>query len=90
MLQKSLGDFSVAYELNVHTHQPRKTLEIYSQLNQAVQDVFNEAGVEIMSPNYSAVRDGNQITIPDEYLPSDYQPKGFKLSSIFNPMKPGK
>lgn len=82
VLQKSLGDFSVAYELNVLTRNPRETQQIYSQLHQSIQDSFNEGGVEILSPVYNSVRDGNEITIPEEHRPSDYQPGGFK----FNPL----
>ena len=85
VLQKSLGDFSVTYELNVLTKHPRQTPQIYSQLNQSVQDVFNKAGVEILSPTYAAVRDGNHITIPEEHLPSDYKPGGFNLTSFLKP-----
>ncbi|MFC4991900.1 mechanosensitive ion channel family protein [Rubritalea tangerina] len=82
VLQKALGDFSVEYEINVLTRQPRKTPLIYSQLNQSIQDKFNEAGVEIMSPTFSGVRDANHITIPEEYLDSDYQAQPFKLSQL--------
>jgi small-conductance mechanosensitive channel len=82
VLQKSLGDFSVTYEINVLTKNPRKTAQIYSQLHQSIQDTFNEAGVEILSPTYAAVRDGNHITIPDEHLPKDYHPGGFNLTSF--------
>ena len=85
VLQKSLGDFNVTYELNVLTKHPRRTPHIYSQLNQSVQDVFNEAGVEILSPAYASVRDGNHITIPEEHLPSDYKPGGFNLTSFLTP-----
>jgi len=84
VLQKGLGDFSVTYELNVLTKRPRKTSKIYSQLNQSIQDIFNEAGVEILSPTYSAVRDGNHITIPEEHLPKDYKPGGFNLTSFLS------
>jgi hypothetical protein len=77
------GDFSVVYQLNVLNKNPRKTSMIYSQLNQAIQDAFNEAGIEILSPAYASVPDGNHITIPEEHLPSDYQPSGFKVSSLF-------
>lgn len=87
VLQKGLGDFSVTYELNVLTKHPRKTQVIYSQLHQAIQDSFNAAGVEIMSPAFSAVRDGNAITIPEEHRPTDYQSPGFKISSIL-PLQP--
>ena len=50
---------------------------IYSELNQHIQDTFNEAGVEIMSPYYTAHRDGNHTTIPAQYLPSDYRSPAF-------------
>ncbi|MFS2654413.1 hypothetical protein AAH147_01645, partial [Bacteroides ovatus] len=35
------------------------------------QDKFNEAGIEIMSPHYMAVRDGNETTTPKEYQKSN-------------------
>ena len=37
---------------------------IYSELHQNIQDCFNKAGVEIMSPHYNSLRDGNKSTIP--------------------------
>ena len=42
--------------------------QIYSDLHQNIQDKFNEAGIEIMSPHYMAVRDGNETTIPKDDL----------------------
>jgi hypothetical protein len=38
--------------------------ETYSDLHQNIQDNFNYAGIEILSPTYFAYRDGNQSTIP--------------------------
>ena len=52
---------------------------IYSALHQNIQDQCNEVGIEIMSPHYSTLRDGNTSTIPAPYLPEDYQAPGFKL-----------
>ncbi len=43
------------------------------------QDKFNEADIEILSPHYSALRDGNQITIPADYLPETYTPPAFRI-----------
>lgn len=43
-------------------------LKIYSYLHQNIQDYFNEAGIEIMSPHYIATRDGNETTIPKNDL----------------------
>ena len=45
---------------------------IYSELHQNIQNTFNEAGVEIMSPHFTQMRDGNHTTIPADYLPEDY------------------
>ena len=82
VLQTSLGDFSVSYELNAYTSQPSMMPKIYSQLHQNIQDKCNEAGIEILSPQYSAVRDGNQNTMPEDYLPQDYQAPGFRLDPL--------
>ena len=79
VLQTALGDFAVAYELNAFTDQPNRMAAIYSELHQSIQDRFNQAGIEIMSPTYTALRDGNRATLPDEHLPEDYQPPGFRL-----------
>lgn len=79
VLQTALNDFSVAYEINASTNQPNGMAKIYSELHKNIQDKFNEAGVEIMSPVYSAIRDGNQATIPEEYLPKSYEKPGFKI-----------
>ena len=79
--QKSLEDWYVAYELNAYTKESHKIPSIYSQLHGNIQDVFNEAGVEIMSSHYMTLRDGNQTTIPTNYLPKDYEVPGFKIKN---------
>jgi small-conductance mechanosensitive channel len=79
VLQTSLDDFSISYELNVYTKEPSRSLEILSELHEKIQDRFNEAGIEIMSPRFSALRDGNQPTLPSEYLPPEAASKGFRI-----------
>lgn len=64
VLQTALNDFYVCYELCAYTKDDDKQAQIYSELHQNIQDYFNEARIEIMSPHYRAVRDGNQCTIP--------------------------
>ncbi len=64
VLQTALDDFYVQYELNAYTSKPNAMARTYSELHQNIQDRFNEAGVEIMSPHYRAERDGNPVTIP--------------------------
>ena len=69
VLQKSLNDFYIEYELNVYTKQPKKMPLLYSELHQSILAAFNAAGVEILSPHYNAYRDGNESTIPQEPKP---------------------
>jgi small-conductance mechanosensitive channel len=52
---------------------------IYSELHQNIQDYCNQAGIEILSPGFSALRDGNHSTIPADYLPPDYQSPTFSI-----------
>ncbi|MEN9222235.1 MAG: mechanosensitive ion channel family protein [Thermostichus sp. BF3_bins_97] len=78
VFQTSLEDNYVSYTLHVYTLQPQKMGLIRSQLNQNIQDKCNEAGIEILSPAYSALRDGNSSTIPESYLPKDYIAPGFR------------
>ena len=85
VLQTALDDFYVAYQINAYTADAHTMAATYSQLHANIQDKFNEAGVEIMSPHYGAVRDGNTIAIPEDYRPRDYKAPSFRLSSLFNP-----
>ena len=79
VFQTSLDDFYVSYELNAYTHEPRLQSRMYSLMHQHIQDLFGAAGVEIMSPHYGAMRDGNMSTIPAEHLPPNYEPPFFRL-----------
>jgi small-conductance mechanosensitive channel len=85
VLQTSLDDSYVSYQINVFTKYPRKMTTIYSELRQNIQDLFNEGGVEIMSPAYHAVRDGNHVTIPKNHLPEDYEAPAFRLAKGGSP-----
>ncbi|GMQ23341.1 mechanosensitive ion channel [Algoriphagus sp. oki45] len=64
VLQTSLDDFYVSYQLNAYTKQASKQAIIYSQLHQNIQDCCQKNGIEIMSPHYRANRDGSASTIP--------------------------
>jgi len=81
VLQTSLDDFYVSYQINVYTKHPTKQPLIYSSLHQNIQDSFNAAGIEIMSPHYNAVRDGNNTTIPENYLKNDYEAPSFSIKN---------
>jgi small-conductance mechanosensitive channel len=52
--QTNLGEFSVEYTLFVCPEAPRFRIHTLAALRANIQDAFNEAGVQIMSPNYEA------------------------------------
>ncbi len=82
VLQTALNDFYVSYELNAYTAKPREMQKIYSALHQNIQDKFNEAGVEINSPHYAALRDGNETTIPQKYVSNEYRHPVFEVRAV--------
>lgn len=84
VLQTALNDFYVSYQINAYTDSPHKMAQIYSELHQNIQDKFNEGGVEIMSPHYTQLRDGNTTTIPENYRPTDYSAPGLRISQLGN------
>ena len=68
VLETSLSDWYPVYQINAYIREADKLAQIYSDLHQNIQDRFNEAGIEIMSPHYMAMRDGNESTIPKDDL----------------------
>ena len=68
VLETSLSDWYPVYQINAYIKEAHKMSQIYSDLHQTIQDKFNEAGIEIMSPHYMAVRDGNATTTPKDDL----------------------
>lgn len=79
VLQTSLDDFYVSYQINAYIREASKQAVIYSNLHQNIQDCCNEAGIEILSPHYRAGRDGNMTTIPASYIGKDYKAPSFNI-----------
>jgi small-conductance mechanosensitive channel len=52
VLQRKLADFAVVYELNVYCSNVPAFQQLYSALHRNILDVFNEYGVQIMTPAY--------------------------------------
>jgi small-conductance mechanosensitive channel len=50
--QKLLGDFAVTYELYVYCDNAQAMYALYTDLHRNILDVFNEFGVQIMTPAY--------------------------------------
>ena len=81
VLVKSLDDFYINYEINCHTKHPEKSAVIYSYLHESIKNELHNAGIEILSPHYNAVRDGNDLTVPPENVPKNYVKPGFKIGN---------
>ncbi len=67
ILQQSLGDFAVNYELNVYCDDAKQMMKFYSALHRNILDVFNEYGVQIMTPNYEADTEQLKIVPKDQW-----------------------
>ena len=71
VLQSSLDDFYITYQVNAYTKHPNKQAHIYSELHKSLMDVFHEEGIELLSPHYTAMRDGNKRDIPSAFISPD-------------------
>lgn len=63
VLQRSLSDFYVEYELRFHLERPEDRIFVLSELHGQVQDAFNEFGVQIMSPHFEEQPEG-RVLVP--------------------------
>ena len=68
VLQTKLDDWYVVYQINAYTRHPEQMAGIYSQLHANIQDIFHEAGIEVMSPHFMGVRQNEQAIMPEEFL----------------------
>ena len=66
VLQTSLNDFHISYELNASVRDVLLYRETLSELLASLQDRFAEADVEILSPMYQANREGGKSTVPPQ------------------------
>jgi small-conductance mechanosensitive channel len=64
VLQTSLNDYHISYELNAYVRDPATYRQTLSEVLAALQDQFAAADVEILSPGYHAIRNGNRSTVP--------------------------
>ena len=61
VLISKLDNYYVTYEINCYTSRPNELVRIYSELMKNILDVFGDAGVEILSPQYTVVRLGRNV-----------------------------
>jgi len=70
VIQKSLGDFSITYEINAYCDNPSKMMLIYSLLHQNILDVFNENNIQIMTPAYEGDPAEPKVVPKEKWFPT--------------------
>ncbi|HEX5650637.1 MAG TPA: mechanosensitive ion channel family protein [Steroidobacteraceae bacterium] len=73
VLQTALQDFYVEYTLVVSVAEPRRKVLVLDELHANIQDVFNEHGVQIMSPNYEADPADKKVVPKDQWFAAPAQ-----------------
>lgn len=72
--QTALGDFAVTYELNVYSDDAWRMGELYTDLHRNILDVFNEYGVQIMTPAYEGDTPEPKVVPKDQWYAAPAQP----------------
>ena len=75
-MQTALSDFYVEYRLLTYAKPelPFPRAEAQSRLHAAIQDVFNEHGVQIMSPHYLGDPPAEKVVPKDRWYLAPAQP----------------
>jgi small-conductance mechanosensitive channel len=74
VLQRNLGTFSVDYEINAYCDSPHAVLALYSELHRNILDLFNEYGVQIMTPAYEGDPEQPKVIARDRWYTAPARP----------------
>jgi small-conductance mechanosensitive channel len=74
VLQNALGTFAVDYEINAYCDNPHAMLELYTALHRNILDVFNEYGVQIMTPAYEGDPEQPKVVARDQWSAAPAKP----------------
>ena len=72
--QLALGDFAVTYELNVYCDNAQTMGRIYTALHENILDVFNEHGVQIMTPAYEGDPEQPKVVPKEQWFSAPARP----------------
>jgi small-conductance mechanosensitive channel len=89
VLQTALDDFYVRYELSACIAGAQQRGRVLAALHGKIQDVFNENGVQIMSPHFENQPDGAVLVPKDRWhaAPAGTQPDGGSAKSTASESK---
>ena len=65
--QLALGDFAVTYEINGYCDNAQAMGQIYTALHRNILDIFNEHGVQIMTPAYEGDPETPKLVPKDQW-----------------------
>ncbi len=81
VLYGELGDFCVSYEINAHCRDAHAVPRLHAQLQRNILDVFNEYGVQIMTPNYETDTDRPKLVERANWYAAPAEPAPAPLES---------
>jgi len=74
--QLALGDFAVTYEINVYCDNVQAMGRIHTALHENILDVFNEHGVQIMTPAYEGDPEEPKVVPKEQWFTAPARPAG--------------
>jgi small-conductance mechanosensitive channel len=80
VLQTLLGDFCITYEINVYCEKAYNMELRYADLHRNILDVFNEYGIQIMTPAYRGDPEQPKIVPQDQWYAPPAQTSGSNRS----------
>jgi small-conductance mechanosensitive channel len=88
VLEKALGDFAVTYELNAYVDSAKLLPQRYAQLHRHVLDVFNEYGVQIMTPAYEGDPEQPKVVPPEKWFVTPARPPNTQNMKVAKAIAP--
>jgi small-conductance mechanosensitive channel len=74
VLYKGLGDFCITYEINAFCADPQAMFQLYAELQRNILDLFNEYGVQIMTPAYEGDPEEPKVVPKDQWWSAPARP----------------
>lgn len=74
VLIKKLNDVAVVYEVNAYCKDPKVMFKLKTMLKKNILDVFNEYGVEILTPHFHKEPNTPHIVAPKDWYPPPASP----------------
>jgi small-conductance mechanosensitive channel len=82
VLQRGLGDFAITYEINAYTDDALAMLRLASALHRNILDIFNEYGVQIMTPAYEGDPEQPKLVRPEEWFTAPARPADVPVAAV--------